>query len=283
MAFSPHPGPHGSVEPAGLDALHAVLPSLLGALLLGYLAMAGLPDRYGRGNWPVRRTVAFVSGCLTSVWALAGPLGAMSHDDLTAHMAQHVLIGMLSPFLMVLGAPVTLLLRTLPGPGARRVGSLLHAPYVRFLAHPVVASALSVGTLPILYGTGLYAATSGSPLLTQLLHVHVLVAGYLFAWVIAGPDPAPHRRGVRYRLWVLGAAVVGHAGLSQLMYAGALPIEAPPAQLRAAATVMYYGGDLVELALAVSMLWGWPALRRGRAGPPGRVGRTTQAEVGAWT
>ncbi len=283
--MNPHPGPHGGAASAaaGLDPLHAVLPLLLGALLLAYLALAAMPDRYGRGRWPLRRTVAFVGGCLVSVWALAGPLGALAHDDLAAHMSQHVLVGMLGPFLMVLGAPVTLLLRTLPGAGARRLGRLLHTPYLRFLAHPVVALGLSVGTLPILYGTGLYAASAGSPVLAQLLHVHFLASGYLFAWVIAGPDPAPHRPSVRYRLWVLGVAVLVHAGLSQLMYAGALAVEAPPAQLRAAATVMYYGGDLVELALAVSMLRAWPAFRRVRTPRPIRTGATTQRRAGAWT
>lgn len=46
---------------------------------------------------------------------------------------------------------------------------------------------------------------------------HVFTAGYLFAWVIAGPDPAPRRPSVPARLVVLGVAVAGHAVLSQLL------------------------------------------------------------------
>ncbi|MBB4908609.1 cytochrome c oxidase assembly protein [Actinophytocola algeriensis] len=52
------------------------------------------------------------------------------------------------------------------------------------------------------------------------MHLHFLVAGYLFAWLIAGPDPAPHRPGVPARLVLLGVAIAVHATLAQLMYAG---------------------------------------------------------------
>lgn len=114
--MNPHsgPGPHGgAVATAGLDPLHAILPLLPGGLLLGYpgLRWRRFADRHGRRHWPPRRTVAFVGGCLLSVWALAGLLGALAHGDLAARMTQHVPVGMLGPFLMVLGAPVSLLLR----------------------------------------------------------------------------------------------------------------------------------------------------------------------------
>jgi putative membrane protein len=86
-------------------------------------------------------------------------------------------------------------------------------------------------------------------------HLHFLVSGYLFAWVVAGPDPAPRRPSVPVRLVLLGIAIAAHAVLSQLMYAGVLPgPAAPPEQVRGAAELMYYGGDIAELLLAFAML-----------------------------
>ena len=46
------------------------------------------------------------------------------------------------------------------------------------------------------------------------------------------------------------------------MYAGLLvDVPAPADQLRAGATVMYYGGDLAEILLALAMLTTWRPAR----------------------
>ncbi|MGP4002689.1 cytochrome c oxidase assembly protein [Streptomyces sp. 8N706] len=94
-----------------------------------------------------------------------------------------------------------------------------------------------------------------------LLHAHFLLAGCLFAYVIAGPDPAPARPGVPVRLVVLGVAIAAHAVISQLMYGGfGINIHAPVDQVQRAAEIMYYGyygGDIAELLLAVALVATW--------------------------
>lgn len=81
-----------------------------------------------------------------------------------------------------------------------------------------------------------------------LIHVHFFARGYPFAWVICGPDPAPARPSVPARLLVLGIAVAVHVSMSRVIYAGVFPAGVGPVDRRRGA--MYYGGDLVELALA---------------------------------
>jgi putative membrane protein len=60
---------------------------------------------------------------------------------------------------------------------------------------------------------------------------------------------------------VLVAAGAAHAYLAKLLYARAPGL--PPGgshdldQVQAAAQLMYYGGDLAELALAVALFAGW--------------------------
>lgn len=198
-----------------------LLPVALLALAIAYVVLAARARRLGGAaqnaaseaelqvvrrivGWPLRRTAVFLTGVGVTLWALLGPLAAAAHDGFTGHMAQHLLVGMLGPFLVVLGAPVTLLLRWGPPQWRRTVGRTLHLPVARWLAHPVVALVLSVGTLPLLYGTGVYAAAAHNPWLHTLMHAHFFASGYLFAWVIAGPDPAPARRRPRggWSSWV---------------------------------------------------------------------------------
>jgi putative membrane protein len=68
-------------------------------------------------------------------------------------------------------------------------------------------------------------------------------------------------------------AVAVHAVLSQLMYAGLfVQVRVPSDQLRGAGELMYYGGDIAELLLALALLTTWRPPRRGTA-PASAAGR----------
>jgi putative membrane protein len=233
------------------------VPSALPALgTLGYLLLAG--REHGRRGWPVGRAIAFVTGGLLAGLALSPGFDAYADDDFGGHMAQHLLLAMVAPLALVLGAPVTLLLRSLPHRHGRRLGRLLRTRAVHVLANPVVALLLSSGGLVALYFTPLYELGARDGTVHAIVHVHLLLSGALFACVVAGPDPAPRRASVRTRLVVLGIAVAVHASVAQLMYAGLfVRVDAPAAELRAAGSLMYFGGDIAELLLALALLRSW--------------------------
>lgn len=69
------------------------------------------------------------------------------------------------------------------------------------------------------------------------------------------------------RLVVLGVAIAAHAVISQLMYGGfGINIHAPVDQVQGGAQIMYYGGDIAELLLAVALVATWrPQLASRRA------------------
>ncbi|MEH1098061.1 cytochrome c oxidase assembly protein [Micromonospora sp. CPCC 205561] len=257
MTSLAHPGTGGE---------SATLPlAAVAVLALGYLLAV---SRDGRG-WRRRRTVAWLTGCAVLAVAL-GPVGGGAGDP-RAHMAQHLLLGMVAPLALALGAPVTLLLRVVPPPVGRRIGRFLRARPVHVLAHPVTAALLTTGGLALVLLTPLYAAAERDPVLHQALHLHYVAAGYLFAWSVAGPDPAPRRPGPAVRVGALLGAGAGHAVLAKYLYAHAatLPPGLPDrdvAALRAAARLMYYGGDVGELLLAVALFVAW--YRRGRPRRP---------------
>ncbi|MFH8487697.1 cytochrome c oxidase assembly protein [Streptomyces longisporoflavus] len=264
-----HHHTHDHGHDAGASA-SSVLQWLLPALVL--LAAAGayllLVRRARRRNpalgWSRWRTGWFLGGVLLLGAALLPPLAPFAHQDFRGHMAQHLLIGMYAPLALVLGAPVTLLLRTLPAARGKQLTAVLHSPPARVLAHPAVALTLATGSLAVLYFTPLYNATVSTPAAHWLLHAHFLLSGALFAYVIAGPDPAPSRPGVRTRLVYLGIAIAAHAIISQLMYGGFwVDVHAPIPQVQAGAQIMYYGGDIAELLLAAALVATWrPEPRR---------------------
>ncbi|GAA4937310.1 putative membrane protein [Nonomuraea thailandensis] len=243
------------------DHAGAVAPVLLLLALAGYLTLA-----VRAASWKGWRTAVFAAGLALVAAALMGPIAAWAATDFRGHMVQHLLIGMLAPLGLVLGAPMTLLLRSLPAARARRLTGLLRRRAAHAVANPVTALVLSTGGMIVLYCTPLYrlATVSGWP--HAAVHAHFLLSGCLFAWVIAGPDPAPRRPSVVARLVVLGVAIAAHSGLSQLMYAGlAVDLPVPEDQRRGAAEIMYYGGDLAELLLALALVATWrphPAARR---------------------
>ncbi|WP_328348494.1 cytochrome c oxidase assembly protein [Micromonospora sp. NBC_00421] len=252
-----------------------VAPLLLVPMLLfwGYLAAALRQRDPGRAGWSHWRTAGFGAG--TALLAVAVLLPA---HDLVGHMWQHLLVGMLAPLGLVLGAPGTLALRTVRPRVGRAALRLLRRPAVAAASHPVTGLLLTAGGLYLLHLTPLYRATLTHPGLHPLVLLHFLISGYVFSWAIAGPDPGPHRPGVPVRLVVLGLSVAAHATLAQLMYAGLVDADVPPAQLRAAATLMYYVGDLAEILLALALLVTWrPAPRRDRPAPA----RSDRRRVGA--
>lgn len=244
---------------------------MIAALPLCAAAYLLLVRRCRRRNpvrgWNPWRTAAFLTGLSLLAAALLPPIEPLAEADFRGHMLQHLLIGMYAPLAIVLGAPLTLLLRTLPATGARRLTTAARHRFLRPLTHPATALSLSAGGLGLLYFTPLYALITAQPLAHHLLHAHFLVSGCLFAYAIAGPDPAPARPSVRARLIYLGAAIAVHACLAQLMYARfGLAVHAPTGQIQGAAQIMYYGGDIAELLLAAALVTTWrPVPARTRA------------------
>jgi putative membrane protein len=166
-------------------------------------------------------------------------------------MAVHLLVGMVAPVLLALGRPVTLTLRALPPPTARRVGRLLRSAPLRVLTHPVVAVGLQAAGAWLLYRTGALLPVLHSPSRHLLVSVHLLAAGWLATTAVLGLEPAAHRPGVVVRAAALTAGMAAHDVLAKSLYAY------PPAGVtgaEAGAQLMYTGGTVVHLLVA-ALLW----------------------------
>ncbi|WP_173923762.1 cytochrome c oxidase assembly protein [Agromyces sp. Marseille-P2726] len=231
-----------------------VLPFALALVL--YVAAVVSNRKHRRRPWPAHRTVAWVGGVVAAAAAFLGPLAGAARHELPAHMTAHLLVGIVAPLLLVLAAPVTLALRTLPVVPARRLARLLRSAPVAIVAHPVTTAVASVGSLWLVYGTPAFGELLHAPLIHELVLVHFLIVGYLFTAAIVGIDPSHRRTSFRLRAIVLAAVLAAHAILAKLVYSVPHP-GVPVAEAEAAGLIMYYGGDLVALAIIAILCAQW--------------------------
>lgn len=219
LGFSMPPAPTLDRMLLGWNAEGFALSFLVLAALLYAIGLRTLRRR--GAAWPLGRTVAWYSGLVVVAWATVGGLGLYSHVLFSAHMISHMLLSMVAPIGLVLGAPITLALRTLPGGRTRDEAgprqlllAALHSPLVSVLTHPLVALTLWVGSLYALYLTPLFPALMGTHLGHVAMEAHFLAVGGLFFWTLVGVDPAPRRWHPLARIGLLLAAVPFHAFFS---------------------------------------------------------------------
>ena len=207
----------------------------LGALILATaLYIAGVVKLSRNGiKWPVGRTIAFALGISVIDFATSGGLGLYSFFSFSHHMMAHMLLGMVAPIGIVLGAPITLALRALPAgrtlTNSDEVGGIgeeverglrglltviLSSRFVAILSNPIVALAIFDGSLFALYFTPIFDLLMGSHLGHIAMSLHFLLAGILFFHVIIGIDPRPKQYPFIFRIVILFAAMSIHAFFS---------------------------------------------------------------------
>ncbi|MFE3589010.1 cytochrome c oxidase assembly protein [Streptomyces niveus] len=190
------------------------------AAALAYLT--GVRKLRARGDrWPLGRTIAWLAGLAVTVLATMSGLAVYGKVMFSVHMGQHMILAMTVPILLVLGAPATLALRTLPtaekggtaGPRELLL-ALLRSRYVKVISHPVVASVLFIASAFAVYYTSLFESLMRSHLGHTVMLVHFLAVGLLFFWVIIGVDPGPRRLPYLGRLFVLILTMPFHSWFS---------------------------------------------------------------------
>jgi cytochrome c oxidase assembly factor CtaG len=199
-------------------------------------------------RWPVTRSLAFAAGLALVAVALASPLDGAAEQRLSAHMAQHLLLGLVAPLCLVAGAPVRLALGALRDP--RPLARALHALPLRPAAGWAAFTAVMLGT----HLTGVYELALRHPLVHALEHAAFLGAGLLFWAPLVAADPLPHPPGPAARLaWIMAAMPpMGLVGALLLSGGVAYPSYPSVADQRTAAGLMWGAGSLL---MAAALVW----------------------------
>ncbi|RJL32542.1 cytochrome c oxidase assembly protein [Bailinhaonella thermotolerans] len=189
------------------------------AVVLGALYAVGVARLRRRGDrWPWGRTISWFIGLLILVIATQSGVGRYAKVLFSVHMAEHMVLSMLVPIFLVLGAPVTLALRAIR-PAARRgdrgprewITAILHSRAVKVIAHPIVATSVFVVSTYALYFTPLFEGAMEEHVGHLVMSTHFLLSGSLFFWVLIGVDPSPHRIPFIAKLLTLFVTMPFHA------------------------------------------------------------------------
>jgi cytochrome c oxidase assembly factor CtaG len=224
--------------------------SLIGGLLVvgvgvAYIRAASRPSP--RGNrWPVARTWSFVAGLALFSLVVQSPLA--NYDGVRwVHSAQHLIVMMAVPPLLVLGSPITLLLRTVSPHARREIVAVLHDPAMKKVSGPVAGVGLTLeyhGTMFLVMLTGVYGYTLDHEWAHVAVHGYLLLCGLLFWMQLVGRDPTGFRPSFRAKLAMVGCGVPAYLLLGLLM----------SSRDTAAAWVLGAGGIALTLAGIVLLL-----------------------------
>jgi putative membrane protein len=247
-----------------LDPVPTCALALAGALY--GLGLARVRDgRLGpHRRWPAWRTASFAAGLATLAVALESGVDEIGDRELlSVHTAQHMLLALLAPALLLYGAPVRLALAA----GSRRArgwiaASLSSAP-VRLLSRPGVGCALFASVVLITQLRAVFEPALEDPTLHALEHAAYFWSGALLLAPLIDADPLPHPPGPLARFcWLMGAMSAMAIPGALLTFADRVsyPFYLAPARAleRSALTdehlagaIMWVGGGLATFTLAL--------------------------------
>ena len=251
------------------------------AVLLAVLYLLGVRRLRRRGDaWKPGRTAAWLLGCAVMLIATSSGVGKYAPAMFSVHMASHMMLAMLVPILLVLGAPITLTLRALPvagrgnPPGPREwVLAAVHSPVARFVTHPLFSLPVFVGSYYALYFSDLFGWALTEHWAHVAMNVHFIASGLIFFWPIIGVDPAPRRLPPVVRLAVLFLSVPFHAffgvalmGADEVIGAEfyrslALPwVTDPLVDQKLGGGITWASGEVPLLVVLVALLIQWSRL-----------------------
>ena len=231
---------------------------------LGSAYVAGTVRARRRGHpMPTGRLLAFGSGWVALTVALVSPVDVYADVSFTVHMLQHLLLTLVAPPLLALGAPISLALRSLPRGPARALASALRSRPAGWLANPVVGWALFVGVPVVVHASRLFDLALRSTEWHAVEHGLWIGAALVYWWPIVGSDPSPHPMRYPVRMLSMLLAMPAMAFLALGIYSADAPLYPTYAALpapwgpdaladqRAAAVLMWLAGNL---AMVVAML-----------------------------
>ena len=160
-------------------------------------------------GWKASRTAWWLLGCAAVVVTLSSRLGMHMAASYAAHMTVHMILSMVVPVFLVLGAPLTLVREAYPaGEFNPRLWaeSFQRSRFVRAVTFPPVNLAQFVILFYVMYVfLPLYELMISEHAGHVIMNGVFLVSGYFYFWELIGPDELPHRSSAKVRLawlWV---------------------------------------------------------------------------------
>jgi len=240
---------------------------ILGCLLLAGLYLGGAARvRRAGGHWPVARTVSHLGGVVAL--GVVGLSFLAVYDDTLfwTRAVQGVVLLLVAPLLLAAAAPLTLAQRTLPTAVRARLGRIRRSRAARALTLPPVVTLLLIAPPFVLYLTGLYDLVLRSTVVSGVVSLALLGAGFVYVASRLQIDPMPRRTHHGLTLAIGVAEVIADGVLGLVLWLGPLIAAghylaldrlwgpSPRIDQVIGAGVWWIGGDLAGLPFLAAVL-----------------------------
>lgn len=201
-----------------------VQPGVLAAVAALSGGYGGAVHRWRRGGraWPRPRMWCFAGGVASIALAGLSFLGVYDDTLFWTRAVQNVMLLMVTPLLLALGAPVTLARDLAPARWRGRLSGLLHGPAARALTFPLVVTVILVLPLPVLYLTPLYELTLRNGVASGLAALVITLTGFVYFWTRFRIDPTPRQDSYAITLVITIIEMIGDAVLGLVVWLGPL-------------------------------------------------------------
>ncbi len=205
-AISPPVRLHTLLTGLQTDGLSLLALAIELGLAVWYVVAVRRLAKRGRA-WSPWRTASFLGATLLVIVAVQSGLAAYDDQVFAAHVVQHLLLMSFAPILYALSAPVTLALQSSDRPTQQRLLKIVHHPVAELVTNPVLVVLVAYGTMIVYFLTPFYNLSLEHPLLHDLTHLHFLVTGCLFWWLVVGRDPSRWRLSYPAKLGILAVGI----------------------------------------------------------------------------
>ncbi|QPK78805.1 bifunctional copper resistance protein CopD/cytochrome c oxidase assembly protein [Corynebacterium lizhenjunii] len=198
-----------------------VLFGTLGLLLAAWYVWALIRVQRRGLSWPWQRTAWWMGGALGLTVVMSNGIGMYIPALYSMHMLGHMVLSMVIPLFLVLGAPLTLVMEAWEPASAGKPGAhewavaLTKSRALRVVTHPAVNLLQFLFFFYVVYMSfSLYQFAISEHAGHVIMNAVFLVSGYIYFWEVIGPDPLPHRAPTNVRTFILFISMPIH------LYAG---------------------------------------------------------------
>jgi putative copper resistance protein D len=218
-------------------------------------------DLAARGRrWSWKRTLSFVAGLVALDLALQSPVATFTMEFFQAHVIQHLLLMVVAPPLLAMGAPMTLALQTSGRDTKVRLLGILNSRPFRVVSHPVPVWFAYYFSMFAFFLTFALGFAMGHMWLMDLVNLVFLFASTLFWWPIVGLDPIPHwsmSHGAKMANLLIGVPIESFLALALLSTTRpAAPIYSL-GSTHAGAGILWVGAELFTFLALIPVFVQW--------------------------
>jgi cytochrome c oxidase assembly factor CtaG len=222
-----------------------------------------------RSGWSGWRAASFAAGLATIALALESGVDAIGDGELlSVHTAQHMLLALLAPTLLLYGAPVRLALAAGSRKTRARIVATLSSAPVRELTRPAIGCLLFAIVMLVTHLRVVFEAALEDPTLHAFEHAAYFWSGVALLAPLIAADPLPRAPGALARFcWLMGAmtAMAIPGALLTFSEGVSYPFYLAPARVlgrsalgdeHLAGAIMWVGGGVAMFALALCIAFG---------------------------